>query len=438
MPRFLLKTVFFLILFFSVLNGLSLEEYLDTVRKNNISIKIRENAKEKSKWSKYQSYSGYLPELSVSTGLRHSQYLHDAIKDDTNNLLKDSRNPYWSRSVTVSLPVFLGGRRIFGNLIAGENYEISELDIEYEKLRVEASAVVAYFRAFITQENIKLFEKSVRSAEENLRRSKLLLDSGRTTELAYLSFELNYQRRLQELENYKMEMSSAVADMSRIAATEIIFTTLERGDDKIIDLKFKDRPFIDVRNEQKDILLKNSPLLLKMRKIEKISKYSEKMTWSNFIPSISFIYSHDFGFSEKHPFKSTYRYEDDIISLNLNWNLFRGFSDGLEWKKAVSDVVASQLNYIDSLNSQINTLETVLSNVYSLMEQKTVAEKAVSLASKALEQSRVEYENGRALYLDILNAENSYLESVRNLVIIENSLFNSFYQLRILTGTGDK
>jgi outer membrane protein len=431
-----LGCLIFLLLPLNILS-LSIEEYLEIVRENNISLKIKENTGEKSKWSKLQSYSGYLPELSVSAGLQHSQYLHDSIKADDNNLLSDSRNPNWSRNISVSLPIFLGGKRILGNLIAEENYQISQLDIEYEKLRVEAVAVAAYFKAFITQENIKLSEKSVKSAEENLRRAKLLLDSGRTTELAYLSLELNYQKRLQELENYKMEMNSAVAEMSRIAATAITFDSLEKSDENLVNSMFKDVPLEDVRKEKEDLLLKSSPVLHKMKKIEKISKYSEKMTWANFMPVISFLYSHDFGFSEKHPFRSTYKYEDDVVSLNFSWNIFRGFNDGLEWKKAVSDTVAAQLNYIDSLNTQINTLENILVNIYSLMEQKTVSYKAVELASKALEQSRVEYENGKALYLDLLNAENSYFESLRNLVLIENSLFNSFYQLRILTGTGE-
>ncbi|HDT11829.1 MAG TPA: TolC family protein, partial [bacterium] len=342
-----------------------------------------------------------------------------------------------SRKITVSLPVFLGGKRILGNLIAEENHKMSEIDIKYEKLRIEASAVAAYFRAFISQENIKLSEKSLKSAEENLRTAKLLLDSGRTTELAYFSFELNYQQRIQELENYRMEMKSNVAEMSRIAATEIRIDSLEKGDSSVIEEKFGETLFPMAYEEQKEILLRDSPLLEKMRNLTKISRYGEKIIWADFMPSISFLYTHDFGSSEKHPFRSTYLYEDDIVSLNLSWNLFRGFSDGLEWKKASADTLTSQLNYMDTVNTQLYTLETILSNIYSLIEQKMVAEKAVELALKALEQSRVEYENGKALYLDLLNAENNYLESVKNLVFIENSLFNSFYQLRILTGSGD-
>ena len=116
--------------------------------------------------------------------------------------------------------------------------------------------------------------------------------------------------------------------------------------------------------------------------------------------------------------------------------LFRskGFNDTIEWRKSLKDKVASQLAYLETRNSQMYSLKAVLASILSLLEQKKVAEVSVEISQKALDRSRVEFENGKSLYLDLLNSENSYYEAVRNLVFIENSIFNSFYQLRILTG----
>jgi outer membrane protein TolC len=80
------------------------------------------------------------------------------------------------------------------------------------------------------------------------------------------------------------------------------------------------------------------------------------------------------------------------------------------------------------------SLKAVLASIFSLLEQKKVALSSVEISQKALEKSKIEFENGKSLYLDLLNAENSYLEALKNLVLVENSIFNSFYQLRILTG----
>nr|MBP7432006.1 TolC family protein [bacterium] len=106
----------------------------------------------------------------------------------------------------------------------------------------------------------------------------------------------------------------------------------------------------------------------------------------------------------------------------------------IEWRKSLKDKVASQLAYLETKNSQMYSLKAVLASIFSLLEQKKVALSSVEISQKALEKSKIEFENGKSLYLDLLNAENSYLEALKNLVLVENSIFNSFYQLRILTG----
>lgn len=423
----------FLILIISFnVSSLTIEEYLDIVMKGNISIKSKINSSEKSEWSRLQSYSGYLPSLDLGGSFYYSRYNEEQL--EANPAIATLKNPLYTRKITMSLPVFVGGNRILGNMIAEKNKEISTVEIENEKLSVEASAVASYFQTYITQENIKLSEKAVKAATENLRTAKLLLESGRTTELAYLNLELVLRKREQELENYKMEMLKNIADMSRIAAVEIEFDELERSDFSVIEDHFSGKDHKTLFEDKKSLLLNNSPLLIKMEKLKKISDYSAVMKMAPFLPVLNFSFVHDFGSAEDHPFQKTYLYDDDVVSLNFSWNLFKGFNDTIEWRKSLKDKVASQLAYLETKNSQMYSLKAVLASIFSLLEQKKVALSSVEISQKALEKSKIEFENGKSLYLDLLNAENSYLEALKNLVLVENSIFNSFYQLRILTG----
>ncbi|HSW59151.1 MAG TPA: TolC family protein, partial [bacterium] len=427
----------FLILIMSFnLFSLTLEEYLNIVMKGNISIKSKTNASEKSEWSRLQSYSGYLPSLDLGGSFYYSRYNEERLDKDP--AIPNLENPLYTRKITMSLPVFVGGSRVLGNMIAEKNKEISTVEIENEKLAVEASAVAAYFQTFITQENIKLSQKAVKAATENLRTANLLLESGRTTELAYLNLELVLKKREQELENYKLEMLRNIADMSRIAASDMEFDSLEKSDFSLIEKHFLDKDHFSLFENKKSLLLSSSPLLLKMEKLKKISDYSAIMKMSPFLPVLSFSFVHDFGSAEDHPFKKTYLYDDDVVSLNFSWNLFKGFNDTIEWRKSLKDKVASQLAYLETKNAQMYSLKAVLASILSLLEQKKVAQASVEISAKALEKSRVEFESGKSLYLDLLNSENSYYEALKNLVFIENSIFNSFYQLRILTGGSEE
>lgn len=421
--------------------SLTLDEYIDTALKGNISIKSKKNSTEKSELSRLQSYSGYLPETALGGSFYYSRNNEEKLDADgasADPSLASIKNPLFTRKISISLPVFTGGSRVVGNLIAQENKEISVIDTEYEKMSVEASAVAAYFQAYITQENIALAERSVKSASENLRTAKLLLDEGRTTELAYLNFELMLSRREIELESYRLEMKKNIAEMSRIAAVDIEFDKLERVAVPSIEEEFSGKNVTAAYDEQKALLMNNSLVLSKLKKLTTISEYREIMTWAPFMPVLSFNYTHDFGSAEDHPFNSTYLYDDDTVTLNFSWNLFKGFSDGIEWRKSVKDKVSAGLAYLEARNGQMYSLKAVLSSIYSLIEQKKTAVKSTEIAKKALEQSRLEYENGKALYLDILNAENSYYEAMKTLVVIENSIYNSYFQLHVITGAGDK
>jgi len=432
--------LFIVAVFFSNLSALTLEEYLDEVRKNSVKIRIKENEKNKSKWSNLQSYSGYLPGLSLNGAFVYSRDNEDRLSApgaSADPTLASLRNPLWTRNITLSLPIFLGGKRVIGNMIAKQTKEISEIDLALEKLNTEANAVAAFFQAYIAQENISYTKKALKAAKENMRTAKLLLEVGKTTELAYLNFELTYRKREQELSNYLLELENSKMQMSSIASKEIEFDGLKKVDFEKLEQRFSGSDYQEIFDKNRKLMLDHSPILKKLKKYEKIAKYSEIMTFSELFPMINFSYVHDFGTAEDHPFQDTYLSDDDTVTLSLSWNLFNGFSDALDWKKASADKISAQLTYIDTKNGQIYSLKSVVSAIYSLLEQVEVAQKTLEISEKALEQSKVKYENGKALYLDLLNAENNYLQALKTIVFLENSIFNSYYQLKLLTGSGD-
>lgn len=423
-----------------LLNGMSLDEYLDIVKEGNVSIKSAAVAKDRARLSYYQSFSGYFPSVDVGTSFYYDQATEDVLNApgaDLDTSLASKRNPLWTRSLKVSLPIFTGGSRLFGNFIADKNDEIAEIELNYERANVEATAVSAFFEAFITQENIKTTELSIKAASENLRTAKLQLDSGKTTRLAYLNFELAYKKRLQELEDYRMTFKKNAARMSMVAGRAVSFDVLEGGDFSSTERVFSSQGADEVFDSEKQVMLDNSPLLARSNRLKFIAEYKKYIALGALFPTLSFNYTHDFGPAENHPFESTYLDSDDSVTVSLNWNVFNGFSDVLEWRKAAADLVGSELAFTDLLNTQLYNLKSVVVSIYSLLEQKRVAEASLDVAKSAMEQSRLEYESGKALYLDLLNAENNYYDALKNMTFIENSIYNSFFQLKLITGSGE-
>jgi len=161
------------------------------------------------------------------------------------------------------------------------------------------------------------------------------------------------------------------------------------------------------------------------------------MTLSNFLPMFDFSYTHDFGMSQNHPFNTTFYQDNDTVVLSMNWNLFNGFQDAIEYKKADADKIASHLNYLDTKNEQIYSLQTIISTIYSLLDQLVIARDAVTISEKTLAQTRLKYKSGKGLYLDLLYAQNNFRETKKSFILLENSILNSYYQLKLLIGSGD-
>ncbi|MCK5809425.1 TolC family protein, partial [bacterium] len=385
--RFYTILVVLFILQLGNLSALSLNEYLNDVKNNSVKIKIKENTQGKRKWENLQSYSGYLPSLSLGGAFYYDQNTEDLLNAPgagTNPALVNTRNPIWTRNISLSLPIFIGGKRVFSNLIANKNKEIASVDVEYEKISVQASAVAAYFQAFVTQENILITEQALSTAQEDLNKAKLLLKVGKTTELVYLNFELTYKRRKQELQSYRLEMDKNILRMSIIASKEIAYEPLDAVDSSKIRDSFISNDSKEIFEKTKETMMQNSPLLIKMRKYKEIADYSQYMTLSELLPAFSFNYTHDFGMSQDHPFNTTFYQDNDTVTLSMNWNIFNGFYDAIEYKKADADTVASHLTYIDTRNEQIYSLRTIISTIYSLLDQLAIAQDAVIISQKTL------------------------------------------------------
>ena len=91
--------------------------------------------------------------------------------------------------------------------------------------------------------------------------------SEKTTELAYLNFELTYRQRQQELQNYKLDLENSRMQMASIASKEIKFDKLEKADFEKVEAVFAGSDHQKVFDENKKKMLQHSPVLKKLKKI---------------------------------------------------------------------------------------------------------------------------------------------------------------------------
>lgn len=231
-----------------------------------------------------------------------------------------------------------------------------------------------------------------------------------------------------------MDFLNNISEMEKLAVTgfDTPILRIDNDMDGIISL-FSERELNENFDRYRPVLMESSPLIAKARIALKISSDAWRTTIGKFFPTVALEYTHDFGTSE-NLFREQDKLESDLFAVNFGLNLFNGFSDSIDYKKKKLDRLKSRLLLSDIENSQLHSLRIVLTSIHSSIRRYDIAKLSLEISEKTREKTKLEYDRGRAAYLDLLSAENNYINAKKNLVTIESSILNGYFQLKLLLG----
>jgi len=410
---------------------LSLENYLATVRSQNISVQQKVNDTGTAQWDLTGSYLRLTPTLNIAAQYWDSRYLPFGAT-------KETPDHAWERRLSLAMPVFSAANYISIG-IQHLSREAADIEVEYRRKSVEAEAVAAFVSTFVAQEGLAVAQKGIAIAEESLKSAKVMLESGKVTELDTLSLELTLENRRLLVTQLSMDIERNFANMGRIAAQKLDKGTLSfSADTEKIAAQYAGTTLDESFEKEKNILSDRSSLLRKLKKSIAISEWAEWYPAAALLPTISLSFTHDFGQADDMFVHAT-RYSNgstvnDTVFVNFNLNLFNQLTDLVSWRKYRISKSNTLLAYTDTENSQHYALKAALGTLISYAKQKRTAELAVTIAEKSLLKARTEYQAGKSRHLDLLNAENSYLDAIRGLITVKGMILNSYYQVKLLTG----
>jgi len=443
------KVVFIQVLLFPLFifaDELLFSDYLIKVKGENLTIKLQKNDLEVKRLDELDSYAAFLPVSNLSMVYSYDRSAEDAVDVINRGLAAgsdDVQYPDWSRSLSVSLPVFAGGTRIVSLKMRTLDEQISSLELENSYVAIEAEAAAAFISAYISQENLEVSKKGVLLAEENLKNAEIMLKAGTVTELDYLSFKLALENRIQQQNQDELELKKQIAGLNRLSAGRLSPEKLVVDVDvNVIVNKFKGQELAALVSQyQKEMMIK-SPLIKKIERGILMSDYGKMMSLTGFMPAFTLSYTHSFG-QATSPFGSAYSSglpqfpsaeDNDVFMASFNWNLFNGFRNGIDYKKAKVQEVKSLLLLQEMERSQIYSLKSALISIVSSVRQREVAALSLEISKRAFEKTETEYRSGRVTYLNLLTSENDYLTAMKNMVFLKASIVNSYYQLKLLVG----
>jgi outer membrane protein len=299
----------------------------------------------------------------------------------------------FNTKLSLTQPLFNGGRTVIGRRIAQTTMERSAEDLRrvHQDLRFEVTH--AYFTILQAQELVKVQRDAIGQVEAQLALARTRFDAG----TAVLSDVLNVEVRLAEVKEESIKAENRLA-LAKAGLNTILGVEIER--DFILDPESRISPLQGRLEEALKAALERRPELARMQKDVKVGEEQVRLAQTRYWPSLNVVAAYDLDS------KNFARVEESWqVGVALQLNLFDGLATTAKVREArqhLEEVKALEQRL--KLNLQLEAKEAFLS-LQEARDRVQVAAKSVQQAEESLRIIETRYRGEIALITELLDAQ---------------------------------
>lgn len=315
-----------------------------------------------------------------------------------------------SYNLTLSQPLYSGGRLMAGLDIAKANYEISKENLRKAEFDLDYSVVNSYYGVLRTKKLYELAQDSLDMAQSHLKQVNAMYSAGTATKADVLRAEVQVA---------KMELALKKADNAYALAKDAFNNVLGRDLDapallsekEIVNEMVKPRSY----SECLAIVFDANPDWKVFQLTKKISEKSVGIQFANYFPMISLVGST--GNSKvNYP---EYAGNSDVNSWSImasgTWNIFDGLATPSRVKESQANLDALKANEEPTRNGIMLDVKDACLNLSSAIDVIDSAKKAVESAQENYNISKEKYRNGIESNLEMIDAQTELTETKTDL-----------------------
>lgn len=403
----------------NLLTALSLNEAKQMARERNPEYQAQLNSYKAAHWSSGQALSSMLPSLTL-TG--NYIYQDPATQIAAGNNVLTLNNDIRSFNLSLSLPIYLGGKLWQSYLINRDSEEMAHLALQNKELSILTNLESKYYNVLLAQELLSISAKDLQGSKQNLDIAQVRFESGVLSSGEYLKIKSAVASKEVSLIQVQTALELAKQDfMNFLALSE--WTELEPvslNDDEPIIALMQDWDSAEVTRFTQEALITAFTNNLSLRTAERavsIAKRAYTIAKGSFLPSVylslSRSYSED-GF-ERYAFEGS-----NTLALTASLPLLPVLDNYSAARKAYHEVQKSSFDYTGAENNITLAVKSAALNVVSAARQVSASKLALEFTQQTYDQLMERYRANLLSATDLLNAE-VMLQSA------EMSSANSFY-----------
>ena len=328
-------------------------------------------------------------------------------------------------SFLINQKIFTGGKLINDRLSAINLVAAGRQKLNDSEQSILYQAAQAYFNYLKTEQIVKLQQNNFEVLSERLEATKIQFEVGELTLTDVAQAEARLSQAQSNLADARSLLKAREADYRSIIGLNP--DNLEEWNEQL-DIPLNEAEAIS-------IALKNNPQLKYYENIERSSDYNVSSQKSMLSPQLSlrgeYIYAEDQSFlmsEDIDQYQITGQIKIPIFYGGLNWSNIRKAQEiNSRDKYLIIDGKRKIRSYVKKSFAEYNASKLRIS----------ATEKQTQATEIALEGVKQEFQLGTRTTLDILDAEQEYLDARVSFVTAKNdsntSLFQLFYYLGMLT-----
>ncbi len=421
--------------------ALTLQEARDLAMENNPELKAEYHAMKSSQWDYRKSFLSLFPSASLSGSyLRYDdeQSMNMGTNQQTGQPMTYEYDEAKSYSVTVTQPIFNGGKIWLGSRINRDAAKIGESAYESKRLSVLRETESKFYTVLENQELVEIAAKSLESARQNLERAEVRYETGTLSRADIL----NMQSELASKELQFIQMEN-VLSLSRIDLANYLqldkVDTVEPIDFEVYQAEMEEVQGVLSGNFETIIdrviekgLAENKSIEMAKRQVS-MSEKSLLMSEGNFLPSINLQYQKQWQALEDEDFEGKGQ-----IMLTASVPIFPLIDNG-------SGVLAARHNNRNAEYTYRSTEDGIKTALRSGIYNLVTAAKSVRASKLALEFAEETYQQMQERFRSELITTSDLLDSEVMLTSARSNYATSLYNylryrssLLVLMGTDDE
>ncbi|WP_296150645.1 TolC family protein [uncultured Flavobacterium sp.] len=314
---------------------------------------------------------------------------------------------FYDAKIHTAMPL-LNFEIIYNKRIRAQQTALQKIELEIYQRELVKEVKIAYYKYLQSLEGIKIYEDALTLVKENQRVNHSLFKNEKINRTAVLRSENEVIRIAANLETARQAGNNARAYFN--------FLLNRKLDAQIVADENKE----NVPDALVEGNTQNREELKKLDQASEINGNLSRLAKSHWFPTLSGFA--DFGFQDfDFEINKDSRYY--FAGLGLEWNIFSGNKNKYKLKQIELDAkkISSQTDNVRQqllLQFQVsqNNLKSALEQFYADRNQKVAAKKYNDDITKL-------YKEGQAIYIELLDAQNQWINAQLNANI---SLYNSW------------